>query len=194
MTDDRVRSPLSGGVALLERAINYTLGALHLVTPADMACSTPCRDWDLRALLEHLDDSLMALHEALDTGCVDLDTGGGDRPFPDPVAGVRDRARRLLGACAGAYHRDLISVGGCPMPAGIVTGTGALEVAVHGWDVTRAGGRDRPIPQSLATEILALSPLLVTEADRPTRFAAPVEVASPTGPADLLIAFLGRTP
>jgi hypothetical protein len=29
---------------------------------------TPCSDWDLRALLQHVNDSLAALYEAADTG------------------------------------------------------------------------------------------------------------------------------
>src|SRR5690349_23901912 len=48
---------------LLERAIGYTLGSLLLVTPAAMTRPTPCADWDLGALLRHMDDSLAALHE-----------------------------------------------------------------------------------------------------------------------------------
>ena len=40
---------LAGGVGLLERAINYTLGTLHAVTDAEMSAPTPCRSWDLRA-------------------------------------------------------------------------------------------------------------------------------------------------
>ena len=40
---------LSRDVALLERAMGYTLGSLVLVTPDDMANPTPCAAWDLRA-------------------------------------------------------------------------------------------------------------------------------------------------
>jgi uncharacterized protein (TIGR03086 family) len=184
---------LLGGVGLLERAINYTLGSLHLVTPAALSRATPCRDWDLLALLRHLDDSLAALHQAVDLGHVDLDPprGGLDG---DPVAAVRDRARRLLGACAGAGRPGAVSVAGCPLTPSILASAGAVEVAVHGWDVARACGRDRPLAPALAAELLELSPLLVADADRPARFAAPVELPLPAGPDDRLLAFLGRDP
>jgi hypothetical protein len=75
-----------------------------------------------------------------------------------------------------------------------VTSTGALEVAIHGWDVARSCGHRRPIPRSLAEEMLELSPLFITDADRPVRFAAPVDVPPLAGPADRLVAFLGRHP
>jgi len=75
-----------------------------------------------------------------------------------------------------------------------VTSTGAIEIAVHGWDIARACGRDHPIPPALAEEMLELSAFLVTDADRPARFAAPVAVHAAAGPGEQLIAFLGRLP
>jgi uncharacterized protein (TIGR03086 family) len=195
MTDERATAALIGGIALLERAINYTLGSLQLVTPKDMSRPTPCRDWDLRALLAHMNDSLLALHEAINIGHVDVDVSPVDNGSTvDLVASLRSRACQLLGAWAGADSDHMISVAGRPLTTGIVTSTGAIEIAVHGWDVARACGQHRPIPPSLAEEMLDLSPLLVADADRPTRFAAPVDVPPLAGPGDRLVAFLGRHP
>jgi hypothetical protein len=42
--------------------------------------------------------------------------------------------------------------------------------------------------------MLALSPFLVTEADRPARFAAPVAVSARASASERLLAFLGRRP
>jgi uncharacterized protein (TIGR03086 family) len=182
---------MSDGLALLERSVAYTLGGLTDVTPAALADPTPCRGWDLRALLDHLNDSLAALAEAVGTGSVELDPAppaGGD-----PVGALRAHGRRLLGAGAGCGDR-VVAVGGRPLTTGLVTGTGAVEIAVHGWDVARACRRPRPIPDALAVELLELVPLFVTPADRPVRFAAPVPVPPSAGPADRLLAFLGRHP
>ena len=76
----------------------------------------------------------------------------------------------------------------------MVAAVGAIEIAVHGWDVARACGEHRPIPPLLAEELLDLAHLFVTPHDRPTRFAPPVPVA-PFAPAqDHLLAYLGRHP
>lgn len=196
MADKRASAASLGGIALLERAIAYTLGSLHIVTPDSLFVPTPCRDWDLRALLAHLDDTLLALHQAGDAGRVDLLTAGAvPGPDVDPVARLRIRACELLGTwTAGMPDDEVVSVAGRPLTAAIVTSTGAIEVAVHGWDVARACGRHHPLPSSLAEEMLDLVPLLVTDADRPGRFGAPVRMQPSGGPADRLLAFLGRDP
>lgn len=192
MTDDRAAT--IGGIALLERAITYTLGSLLMVTGRALRQPTPCRGWNLGDLLEHMNDSLAALTEAVDVGDVAMQLPVREPSAVDPVARLRDLACRLLGGWAAADDRAAVSVGGCPVTTGIVTSAGALEVTVHGWDVAQACGRDRPIPPSLAAELLDLSPLFVTDADRPGRFGRPVEVSPLAGPADRLIAFLGRVP
>jgi uncharacterized protein (TIGR03086 family) len=201
MSTQSETAALIGGVGLLERSINYTLGSLHLAGSAAMSQRTPCRHWDLRTLLAHLDDSLSALHEAVVIGAID--PAGPDVQTTPPDGGtraelvgrLRDRAGELLGAWAGAdARRQLISIAGSELTAGIVTSTGAIEIAVHGWDIAQSCGASRPIPAALAEELLELAPLLVSDADRGNRFAAPVPLSAPACPGDQLIAFLGRHP
>lgn len=200
MTGARPAAALSGGVAMLERALGYTLGQLHAVTSADLARPTPCWEWDLRRLLMHMNDSLAALQEALDLAWVGPEAADGTEPAYGPadsaislVGRLRNRASLLLGALAEADD-ETVWVGGLPVPMSIVTSAGAVDVAVHGWDVARACGRPEPIPEPLAEEMLAISPLLVTCADRPARFAAPVPVPRLASASDRLVAYLGRDP
>jgi len=190
----------AGAVALLASAIRYALGACARVAPGEMALATPCAEWDLTALLAHLAASMADVESAIRTGRLDLapaDPPGSasqDGPVPgDPVDVLRDRAANLLVACYDHHRgRRLVLVGGVPLAAGIVACTGAVEIAVHGWDVSAARGRGDPIPAGLATRMLGLCPLLV--AGREGLFAAPVQVPSGANPGDRLIAYLGRVP
>jgi uncharacterized protein (TIGR03086 family) len=191
MSHERATAALIGGVGLLERAINYTLGSLRAVTPDALSRSTPCSDWDLRDLLAHMNDSLAALHEAVDGGAIGLYPRVFD-PDEDPVVMLRNRACELLGAWTGVEREQSIVVGGHALTTGIVTGAGAIEVAVHGWDVARACGHDRPIPPPLAEELLDLSVLFVAAEDRPARFGHQVPVPAGAPAADRLLGFLGR--
>jgi uncharacterized protein (TIGR03086 family) len=192
------------GVALLERAMGYTLGGLQLVTPDLMTKPTPCAGWDLRALLLHMNDSLHTLHEAIAVGHLALDPSG-DRPGEpaayygdpaiDPVTTLRNRACQMIGAWAGAPDGGVsIAIADRPLPSDIVAAAGAVEVAVHGWDVARACGQPRAIPAELARELLELSRVLVDEAGRDTAFGIPVDVPAEASPSDRIAAFLGRRP
>jgi uncharacterized protein (TIGR03086 family) len=182
-----------GATGLLAGAISYTLGVCALVGPGDMTLPTPCADWDLATLLAHLSASMADLETAIRTGTLDLerppDRGG------DPVETLRDQAAELL--CA-VYAYDgatrVVAVAGLPVPAGLVACTGAVEIAVHGWDVSAAHPIRPvpPIPAVLATRMLRLCPLVV--ADREGLFAGPVEVPAQASPGDRLVGLLGRDP
>ncbi|GAA1971572.1 TIGR03086 family metal-binding protein [Amycolatopsis minnesotensis] len=182
---------LLGGVALLERAVTYALGALALAGPVALHEPTPCRGWDLRALLAHLADSLTALCEASESGHVPI--AAPHRTDDDPVAAVRDRATRLIGYWAEPV-RDAVSIEDHSLTAGVVTSAGALEIAVHGWDVARTRTAHHPVPAALAEELLEVAPLLVSDVDRSHRFALPVAMPVEASASDRLIAYCGRDP
>ena len=238
--------------ALLDRAIAFTLGAVHAVTPERLSAPTPCAQWDLRALLLHVADSLEALGDGLGTGRMDLapasatgpsgsvaqsdavstaasiaapgpgsgagsGSGSGSTSAPasasvaspdppplfgaavpraidDPVAVLRAQAARLLGVWAAGFGRDPVRIADSSLDPRIVLGVGAVEIAVHGWDICRACGLRRPIPPALAIELTAVCALVVTADTRYPAFAAPIAVPSRSCPSDRLVAFLGRDP
>ena len=99
-----------------------------------------------------------------------------------------------MGQCrprdTGRQH-DVVHIAGRLVTAGALAGAGALEIAVHGWDMSQACGHGQPIPPDLAAGLLAIAPLLVPSARHPL-FAAPVSVAPEAGASDQLTAFLGR--
>jgi uncharacterized protein (TIGR03086 family) len=183
-----------GGVAVLERAIAYLLGSLAMVTPRMLGRPTPCHYWDLHDLLEHVQDSLTALQEAVSAGRVSCAPAVDIRGDETIVLEVRDRAVRLLGAWANTGGMAPVLVADAPVTAPLIASAGAIEVTVHGWDVAEACGRPRPIPDELADELLDLSVLLVRAPDRPGRFAPPVRVPADVSPGDRLLAYLGRQP
>lgn len=200
MTDTEAVAAPTDALGLLEGAIGYALGAVRAVTPQRLPGPTPCADWDLRTLLHHLNDALDVLGEGIDPGRIGPHPAGGGASgqcdlVAHPAAIFRGRAGRLLGAwSAGGRHGRVVAVAGHRLTASAVAATGAIEIAVHGWDVSQACGQARPIPAALATALLAICPLVVTDATRHRLFAAPVAVSPLASPSDLLVAFLGRSP
>ncbi|RFU38224.1 maleylpyruvate isomerase family mycothiol-dependent enzyme [Actinomadura logoneensis] len=185
---DSVRRSAAHAAGLLASGASYALCALADAGPEVLGRPTPCAEWDLRALLRHLDDSVAALTEALVCGVVGP---AGVRRAGDPLASVRSGIARLadLRGDAGA-----VRVGDRLLGRADVAVAGAMELTVHGWDVGRATGARRPVPAGLALGLLRHAPRLVPADARGTLFARPVPVPDAVRPGDLLVAYLGRDP
>jgi uncharacterized protein (TIGR03086 family) len=184
------------GARLIEPSIGYALGVVLAVTPELLSRPTPCREWDLRMLLRHATESLAAIDEGIEAGRIGLGPAAEDGDLAaDPARAFRDRACQLLDTCTSpGRQRQVIEIAGCPLAASVMAAAAALEVAVHGWDISRACGQRQPIPRALATGLLVIAPVLVPVAGRHPLFAAPVTVPATADPSDRLAAYLGRAP
>ena len=176
-------------VELLERAIGYARGTLGGVRPGLLGRPTPCAGWTLAELLAHMSDSLDALTEA-SRGVVDV------APPPYAAAGVgvaelRDKACHLLGAWSNPHAAEA-RLGHARLESTVLLHAGALEIAVHGWDVGQATGSGQPLPEGLARALTGPSHRLITPGDRPLRFAPPVSVTGVATSSALLLAYTGR--
>jgi uncharacterized protein (TIGR03086 family) len=193
LTDPYRREPFAHALELLERAIGYTRVQLQVVTPAMLCRPTPCGAWTLGSLLDHMVESLDALTEAADLGVVALAVPPGQPSPVDAVERLRERACSLLGAWSAVAVEDDVVVGDKALSSSLLACAGALEVAVHGWDVSQATGASEPIPAALARDLLTWADVLVSESDRPRRFDFPADGPS-IGPSSRLLRFLGREP
>jgi uncharacterized protein (TIGR03086 family) len=179
--------------SVLDQALSYAARSVLDVAPALLPCPTPCRGWNLDMLLRHASESLAALHDGTVTGHIGLIPAAPDRgPAADPARTFRDQVGRLLAARATTSRRQVLDIGDLPLPAIAMECTGAIEIAVHGWDIFQACGQNRPIPDALATTLLAIAPLLIPETGRRPLFSPPVRPAAQASPGDRLVAFLGR--
>ena len=179
-------------VAVLDSAVVWTHSCLQLARTSDLSLPTPCSAWNLEQLLAHMEDSLTALGEAAELGRVRVS---------EPVAEVdpgRIIDRIVQRACAtrAAWLQRLtsapVSVGDLPLGRDTLAMVGALEIAVHGWDVAQAVGSGRQIPEDLAARLYDVALLVVTPEERGTRFAEPVPVPDDAPMSTRLLAHLGR--
>lgn len=181
---------LTGTVELLERSLAWTRSALAEVTADRLGDPTPCDRWDLAALLHHMDDGLDAFTEAA-TGHVSLVASDPAPHLEDRLESIRAKACALLGHWC-EHPPDELTVGDLRLPADLLVGTAALEIAVHGWDVHRALGTATALPEELAEALLPLAGVTVRDADRPARFAPARLVPADAPAAQRLLAHLGR--
>lgn len=187
---------MNSATGLLEQAITYAARSVLDVTPALLPCPTPCRAWNLDMLLRHASESLAALHDGTVSRHIDLVPAAPDHnQVADPAKSFRDGAARLIAALATADgRRQALDIGDVPLPAIAMECAGAIEIAVHGWDIAQACDQHRPIPDALAVSLLVIAPLLIPEAGRYPLFSPPVTPAAQASPSDQLVAYLGRTP
>jgi uncharacterized protein (TIGR03086 family) len=174
---------------LLERSIGYALGTVRVASADSLQVPTPCAGWDLGTLLGHVNETLDLLRT-----CIETEPAGASPPA-DPLDGFRTRATRLLGALSNRCptQRSVLA-GGYRLAVGLVAGTGAVEIAVHGWDISRTTHEPRPIPSGLADDLLGVARVLARDAGHHRLFASPVAVPPGAGPGDRLVAVLGRYP
>jgi uncharacterized protein (TIGR03086 family) len=186
---------MMGGTALLGDAIGYAAGAVSSATPELFSHSTPCRAWNLEMLLTHICESLATLHSGMVTGHVALFPEPSKPSLAlDPALVFHDRADLLLTARDAVASRRHVVIADRPIPGIALECAGAIEIAVHGWDVSQACGRRTPIPDALAAGLLAVAPLYVPETGRYPLFDSPVKTALHVGLGDQLVAYLGRNP
>ena len=179
-------------VAVLDSAVIWTHSCLQRARTSDLALPTPCADWNLGQLLAHMEDSLAALGEAAAVGRVRV----VDHPAEQDPGRTIDRiVQRACSTRAAWLHRLTsapIRVGDLALGRDTLAMVGALEIAVHGWDVAQAVGSGLQLPEDLAARLYDVAQLVVTPDERGTRFAPPVQVPPDAPMSTRLLAHLGR--
>ncbi|MFF8769000.1 TIGR03086 family metal-binding protein [Kitasatospora sp. NPDC015120] len=164
--------------------------------PESLDRPTPCTEYDLRALLDHV---VGGVHRLAYTGeggrAEDVAAATGGVPNDGwPAALGRARAR-----VTAAWAQDAKLERPASVPWGEVSGREAvggyvLETVVHAWDIARALGTDRPLDERLGEAALAIALAVLPAEPRGGGFPfAPVRPA-PAG-ADActrLAAYCGR--
>lgn len=179
-------------VALLDSAVAYTHAALQPARHGSLELPTPCAGWALGHLLLHMEDSLEAITEAAEIGVVTVAHNPRRHDADRIVDRLLQRACALSGAWAERLTSAPVAVGDLVLGRDTLVLVGALEIAVHGWDVAMATGWPSPLPEDLALGLHDVALAVVTPADRGRRFGPP-RVVPPTASAGTrLLAHLGR--
>jgi uncharacterized protein (TIGR03086 family) len=185
-------------VELLTRACASTSSILEAVHPGQLALSTPCRDWSVGDLIEHIVRTADFFGDLAERG-----SSPEEREWPtyadgDFLGSFGEQARRVLAgfSTAGAMKRLMV------LPTGPAPGSRCIQVAtgeifVHGWDLAKATTRAMPPDPGLADAVLSSdwpSMCAAVRRDHPSVFAPEIRV-SPERPAiDRLVGFVGRDP
>jgi uncharacterized protein (TIGR03086 family) len=161
---------------------------LRGVDGSQLGASTPCTEYDVSRLRDHLLDSLVALG-AMAGREVERASSG------DLESQVAFAAQQTLEAWHARGLDGTVRSGDNEMPASMGAGILSLELLVHAWDFAGATGQKVHVDDELATFVLGLAEEIISpQARAGGAFAGPVEVPERASALERLVAFSGRVP
>lgn len=184
-------------VDLHRRALAEFGRRVHAVRPDQWGCPTPCKDWEVRSLVNHLVTEQLWAPPLLDGRRVG-DVGGafdGDQLGADPVARWDEVAAAAHAALAadGALGRT-VHLSYADRPAEEYAQEMIFDLVVHTWDLARAiEGDEKVDPDLVDTVYSRIEPEAETLAASGL-FDDPVPVPADADEQTKLIALTGRQP
>ncbi|MFF6778629.1 TIGR03086 family metal-binding protein [Streptomyces sp. NPDC012637] len=180
--------------ALLGSAAALAVPLVRATTDEELGAPTPCADYDVRGLLDHLfrvveNFRLLAAKQPSDF------SGADPERLADPEWRTRfeEETGRLVAAWAEPGAEEG-TTGAMDMPARTVGAMVLLDLTVHVWDLARATGRayepDPVVVTVLAGEVARMAPM----AREMGVFGAEVELPEGASPFERLLAVTGRDP
>lgn len=169
---------------LFERGSTWT--AAKVPAAADKLDNpTPCDDWTVRQVLDHMLDTQRYFTEAA-RGKESPDPPASDPPAvidDDPVADY-ERARQ---ATLAAFREP-----GAIDRTGPSLGIAFADQLIHGWDLATGTGQDATMPPELAAAAFSMVDGQLTAERRGNAFKPEVSVEADASPQERLLAYVGR--
>lgn len=181
----------------LARAVDLLAQRWSAVLPTQWELPTPCADWDVRTLLNHVVGELLWMPPLL-AGQTIADVG--DR-FDGDVLGARPKEVASVASAAavgaagepGALERTVhLSFG--DVPGGEYVAQVTSDIVIHSWDLARAIGRDEHLDEALVAEVEAYLAPQLDGWRSAGAFGPAVEVPTDADVQTRLLAATGRSP
>ncbi|MCX5269323.1 TIGR03086 family metal-binding protein [Streptomyces sp. NBC_00199] len=180
---------------LLGRARERAEPVLRGVPDAALAGPTPCAEYDVKALVNHVFQVVvqfqrLAAKEESEFGEAPDRVGAGP-DWRERLAAETD----LLVAAWSAPGAEEGTTGAMDMPARLVGSMALLDLTVHVWDLARATGQDFPeADEAVVAELAGAVAVLEPTARRMGVFGEAVAAAEDASPFERLLARTGRDP
>lgn len=183
---------------LLARACESTRSILGNVTREQLALPTPCEDWPVHDLINHI---VGATRFFADIAGAEPAAEGKEWPSyadTDFVTAFGQHVHRAVAAFSASAAMERIMA----LPTGPAPGSRCIQVAtgeifVHGWDLARATGQPMPPGTDIAEALLSSDWMELCSQVRdndPPVIAAEIHIRHDAPAMDRLAAFLGREP
>jgi uncharacterized protein (TIGR03086 family) len=182
-------------VDLLAGVLSKTGDVIEGVRADQRSLPTPCGDYDVEALLNHIVGWLLVF----EAGCHGRSYEGeaaNHRCGAGPAREFRTAAASLVAGWEKYGVDRQVAVTGGTLPGENVLNMAVMEYLAHGWDLAVATGQPIPFTEQEAAEALARAKVTLPPKYRgenmPFGEIVPVDEHAPA--VDRFVAFLGREP
>lgn len=175
----------------LSRASGFVGDLVDHVTADQWAAPTPCTEWSVRDVVNHLVGMNLVFVAMFDQS--PMPERGTDQLGADPAGAYRRSSAALQAAAARPGVLDRVQ----STQLGAATGSDRLQwriidLLTHGWDLLQATGAVAEVPRDLVDQALVVVQAQLPDQARAGRFADPTPVADHAPAIDRLAAFTGR--
>lgn len=183
---------------MLARVVNELRKVVDGVRPDQMSAPTPCTEWDVRAVLNHVTGGSLMFAECLEQGSISDEEFGRlmstDLVGDDPSAVFGAAADRALAAFGAPGAMDqVVTLPFGTMPASVAANIALFDLAVHGLDLAYATGQSTELdPDVLQAGWDAAQGMLGPEMRATGMFGEAQPCADDAPMAERLMAFTGR--
>ncbi len=183
-------------------AARLTVEIARQITPDHLTRPTPCSDWTVRQLLDHMTTENLGFGAAARGHGAEPTAWVGDPARQDPVADYLAATETLISAFAepGVLERSFalpLLARDRQFPGELAVLMQLVDSVVHAWDLARALDLPLTVDDDITTEVLALCEQIPNDESRREPGAAfgPAVPHADDAPAlERIVALLGRSP
>ncbi|WP_157440528.1 TIGR03086 family metal-binding protein [Actinokineospora inagensis] len=184
--------------SLMTRATEHVVAIARTVTPDQFDLPTPCPEWTVRDLVNHLTLWSGVVAERVTRRLPPPEDGSedqaADRSDQWPALFVDTATRAARGWDEpDALDGELVMMGD-PRPARYFHDMLLGELVLHGWDLAKATGQDLPVDEDVAVRVRDASAGYAEQAREYKVFGPEVQVGSDVSAFDQALAVSGRDP
>jgi uncharacterized protein (TIGR03086 family) len=183
-------------IELIPRGAAEFGSRVQLVSPASWNDSTPCTEWSVRDLVNHLVGEHLWVPDLL-AGKTMQEVGDrydGDVLGDDPIGAWNSAIQGSLAAWSEASEDQIVHLSFGDAEAHEYAEQMLSDLVIHAWDLARGAGLDEHLDGILVEHVYGYLEPRAAQWSGFGVFAGPVDVDPGSGLQDLLLGLTGRKP
>ena len=198
MTQETQANP----VEFFEKAVEQVNKVISGLTQEQLAHPTPCSEWNIQELLNHLIGGAEMVVGCFSGQALDIAPGSSDSSYSNETKAtslvqayqsVVDQALQTAQA-PGALERNIDTPLG-ELPGAVFLSFCSMDQFIHGWDLAKATGQDTSLDPRMAQVCYSMCvPDMADQGREAGVIGAAVAVPDDASIQDKLLGYMGRQP